>query len=726
MRSCCNARRARGASGVYGRALTRSAGAAGLARRGWATARRQGYRVCLPRLEIPLRGPPGRAAGALRRRRRVRRIPLARCACYVLCAITPVNLHATLPLPPDALVSSQHETETLPQDWWSTAFATAIRDIGHTVLVLQPWHAPVPLTRSWCLWEIFSTLDAKARLEVLMPPAQAEELHAALDMQFDAISAALSQIDTRRAEAEKPADKVMIDAAVAASEGGFYAVNSRILESLREWLLHETLEVAAARIAQHGAASSDALTARANLARLLGLLGHTAEAATLCGELAAAATAALGARSTQALAARSAHADALAANGELQAALTLLRAVMHDQMQQHAWQPEHPDVLASQVAYSRALVAYSACAARGIMFVRTPAANVGCALLFRVALAVVRAGRRVYLVPHEVPPRLYKRYKLPPHLWIPFWLLTLVYCVLTPFVILLNVADNVIVIWRSWGYLAEAVALCRAAHAELARSGPTLEAFTCAALLGRALRDAGSLDEAEPLLCDAAQGLVGLLGEMHMQTLAVHADLADLLRERGEPGDLVVAESIFRVQAPRLEEQLGAGHPDALCARINVAICVAWQGDTDAAKTMLEATKELVRGVGEDALGWDLYSPARLQYNATNALQDPYCVGRSSRWRPLSPDDITVRFRYTMMSHLRVRARLGIMVGYTLGWVVAAAIGAGLLLVFVKTGLLDMIARAAMGLTASPPPPPANATLGHRRMLMTQHRYASS
>lgn len=596
---------------------------------------------------------------------------LGALASSLRCALGPLKRCASRA---DVLVSSQHRTEALPQSWWSTAFATAIKDIGHTVLVLQPWHAPVPLTRSWCLWEIFNTLDAGVRLEVLMPPAQAEELHAALDTRFDAISATLSRIDTRRAEAEKPEDKVMIDAAVMASEGGFYAVNSRILESLREWLLQETREVAAALSTRHGATSADALAPRANLARLLGLLGHTAEAATLCGELAAAVITALGARSSHALAARGAHADAMAADGELQAALTLLRAVMRDREQLYAGQPEHA---ASQVAYARALVAYCACAARGLIEFRTPPQNLGAAVvwLFQAYWACLSASalNRHFYVPNEDPPRGYKWHELPLRLWIVVVLIN-VFGVATILIIFvpLNAADNYILAWRSLFYLPEAVKLCRAAHAVLAQTGPTLEALTCEALLGRALRDAGNLNEAEPLLSDAAQGLSALLGEMHMETMVVHTDLADLLRERDAPGDSVVAQIIFYRQAQRLEEQLGAGHPDALCARINYAVSVAWRGYRASARTMLQATEKLVRGGGKSP---DSYGPARLQYIAMNALRGSEGWRLHVRWRTNARlNKHTEIFRTDVLRHLRARRRQRSLLGFTLLFVLAALI----------------------------------------------------
>ena len=77
-------------------------------------------------------------------------------------------------------VASQHRAATLPQAWWTQAFRQSVVDIGRTVLVLQPWHAPVPLTRSWCLWEIYSTLDGGAELHIALCPAQREAFQDAL------------------------------------------------------------------------------------------------------------------------------------------------------------------------------------------------------------------------------------------------------------------------------------------------------------------------------------------------------------------------------------------------------------------------------------------------------------------------------------------------------------------------------------------------------------------
>ena len=63
----------------------------------------------------------------------------------------------------DCFVIDEHATQSLTQEWWKTTFTECIARIGHTVMVLSPWNAPIPLTRAWCLWEIYSTVKtAKA------------------------------------------------------------------------------------------------------------------------------------------------------------------------------------------------------------------------------------------------------------------------------------------------------------------------------------------------------------------------------------------------------------------------------------------------------------------------------------------------------------------------------------------------------------------------------------
>jgi hypothetical protein len=195
----------------------------------------------------------------------------------------------------DIFVSCQHRTEELPQAWWTDAFSHAIRAVGRTLLVLQPWNDPVPLKRAWCLWEIYSTLDENAAgaagaagtagapppalkrsaamraprrsslrmlppsrsfsatsspdaggarsalawrgLDIALSPDQSASFSDALVSAVDDVVAAMARIDARNAEAFKAEDEALIKGAVAASPGGFEHVNSAVHGVLNEWVI---------------------------------------------------------------------------------------------------------------------------------------------------------------------------------------------------------------------------------------------------------------------------------------------------------------------------------------------------------------------------------------------------------------------------------------------------------------------------------------------------------
>ena len=51
------------------------------------------------------------------------------------------------------------------------SFGNCVSAVGHTVLLLEPWHAPVPLQRTWCVFEVFHTVLHGATFEVVMSSA---------------------------------------------------------------------------------------------------------------------------------------------------------------------------------------------------------------------------------------------------------------------------------------------------------------------------------------------------------------------------------------------------------------------------------------------------------------------------------------------------------------------------------------------------------------------------
>jgi len=55
-------------------------------------------------------------------------------------------------------------------DWvqWNITFKSAIEEFGHTVVVITSWDNPTPLRRTWCLFEIYCTIEMESKLEIAM------------------------------------------------------------------------------------------------------------------------------------------------------------------------------------------------------------------------------------------------------------------------------------------------------------------------------------------------------------------------------------------------------------------------------------------------------------------------------------------------------------------------------------------------------------------------------
>ena len=72
----------------------------------------------------------------------------------------------------DIFVEDQNSVNTKPEGYFFTTFKSAVAQIGHTLLVLAPWEAPITLTRAWCLWEIYSTVVVGSKFEVVLSAAE--------------------------------------------------------------------------------------------------------------------------------------------------------------------------------------------------------------------------------------------------------------------------------------------------------------------------------------------------------------------------------------------------------------------------------------------------------------------------------------------------------------------------------------------------------------------------
>ena len=133
---------------------------------------------------------------------------------------------------------------SLPPDYFYTTFREGISAIGRTVLILLPWHDPLPLTRSWCLWEIVSTAAAGAKLSVVLSPHEVDEFERALGADFERVEKMMDRIDVANSEAFHRSDQERILAAAEGTPGGVHMLNTEIKRQLRTWVAKASRELA--------------------------------------------------------------------------------------------------------------------------------------------------------------------------------------------------------------------------------------------------------------------------------------------------------------------------------------------------------------------------------------------------------------------------------------------------------------------------------------------------
>ena len=185
----------------------------------------------------------------------------------------------------DVLSVNQHTGQTLPQEWWGTTFKDAIHTIGHTVMVLAPWRLPKPLTRAWCLWEIFCTVDTGAVFSVCLAPRERVDFELALAENFSVVQSSFAKIRAEDSEASVAADRDMIFGHVRAMAGGFVTIDAMTMSRMRDWFEAAALEaVQRARDAQ-GVLRDSAYGLADGVANLLKQHGKYKQASNLASEV---------------------------------------------------------------------------------------------------------------------------------------------------------------------------------------------------------------------------------------------------------------------------------------------------------------------------------------------------------------------------------------------------------------------------------------------------------
>ncbi|KAJ3241343.1 Kinesin light chain 3 [Chytriomyces hyalinus] len=134
----------------------------------------------------------------------------------------------------DLFSNSQHETANKPFEWWENTFMSAIKKMGQVVMVLIPWSDPVPLTRAWCIFEIYSTVKTGSVFDVAMPSYDQVGLIAALRSNPRELYDLIAKFESRNAEATNPVDKDRIFQVIAETVG-FNTLDTMVLDVFRGW-----------------------------------------------------------------------------------------------------------------------------------------------------------------------------------------------------------------------------------------------------------------------------------------------------------------------------------------------------------------------------------------------------------------------------------------------------------------------------------------------------------
>ena len=138
----------------------------------------------------------------------------------------------------DCYVHPQHGGTVSP-DYLKNVFGQPIRDSDHFVAVMSPWDNPVPLSRIWCIYEFHTAITHKKPFEVVFT-AEEDGSWAENITDTDLIVSKYSEIDSRNAEASKPADKANILQLI--EEGvGTKKLNAEIMQKVRDLLVDKCM-----------------------------------------------------------------------------------------------------------------------------------------------------------------------------------------------------------------------------------------------------------------------------------------------------------------------------------------------------------------------------------------------------------------------------------------------------------------------------------------------------
>lgn len=181
----------------------------------------------------------------------------------------------------DLFSSNHHQTPDRSFEWWENTFKTGISEIGRTVMLLAPWGDFLPLTRTWCLWELYCTIAAGCDFDIAI--STKSEARFIAEMEEDAttvLRTLLETIDAESSETSNPIDKEQLFNAMNQTIG-FFGMNKIIFELIRDWILENFRQEYERRKSFLGLNDTETLAAANTLANIYDDQGKFEEAEPL-------------------------------------------------------------------------------------------------------------------------------------------------------------------------------------------------------------------------------------------------------------------------------------------------------------------------------------------------------------------------------------------------------------------------------------------------------------
>lgn len=142
----------------------------------------------------------------------------------------------------------------------------SITSAGHVLVAMDPWDAPGPFTRSWCLFELYIAETEKVKTSAGLSFEAHELFVEELTTDETLVDKILAQVDGRNAKASVESDRKMIFDKISDIPGGFDEFNDFLRRSFRGALQLAALQA----VADIGVSSLQRRTRKATVSELLG------------------------------------------------------------------------------------------------------------------------------------------------------------------------------------------------------------------------------------------------------------------------------------------------------------------------------------------------------------------------------------------------------------------------------------------------------------------------